>query len=71
MNFIEESALHFMYTECDASYMIIAVPNQSREPKSTGGNIVKFEFNVNDDCTIFIPMDIGSVFTYSGYLRTH
>ena len=33
--------------------------------------ITKFELNLNDNSMMIIPMDIGSVFTYSGFLLTH
>jgi len=60
------------HTECDASYTIIAVPNQPNKPISAKKkNIAKFEFNLQEDCTILIPMDIGTVLTYSGFLLTH
>ena len=34
-------------------------------------NIAKFELNLNNDSMMIIPMDVGTVFTYSGFLLTH
>ena len=31
----------------------------------------KFELNINKDDTLIIPMEVGTCFTYSGYLLTH
>lgn len=60
------------HTECDASYTIIAVPNQLPKTKTDKKkNLAKFELNLNNDKTMIIPMDIGSYFTYSGFLLTH
>ena len=60
------------HTECDASYTIIAVPNQlHKNVYDKKKNIAKFEINLNDNSQMIIPMDIGCVFTYSGFLLTH
>ena len=60
------------HTECDASYTIISVPVQLEKKvnlarKKQG----KFELNINEELTFLIPMDIGTCFTYSGFLLTH
>ena len=34
-------------------------------------NIAKFELNLNNNSMMIIPMDVGTVFTYSGFLLTH
>ena len=60
------------HTECDASYTIIAVPNQlPKAQNKKNKNSAKFELNLSDITTVLIPMEIGTVFTYSGYLLTH
>ena len=60
------------HTECDCSYTIIAVPNQllSEKPK-TKKNSGTFQLIINPECTVVLPMTIGTMFTYSGYLITH
>ena len=60
------------HTECDASYTVISVPSQLH--KKTHGrkwNKGRFELHINPNCTFIIPMDVGTSFTYSGYLLTH
>merc|ERR1711915_236127 len=60
------------HTECDASYTIIAVPNQiNKAIYERKKNDAKFELNLSDDSTMIIPMNIASLFTYSGFLVTH
>ena len=60
------------HTECDASYTLITVPVQLSKKSGLGKkNKGKFELNINEDDTIIIPMEIGTCFTYSGYLLTH
>ena len=34
-------------------------------------NIARFELNLNNNSMMIIPMDVGTVFTYSGFLLTH
>ena len=60
------------HTECDSSYTIICVPNQeaNRQAKKIK-NSGSFEFVVSHEETIVIPMEIGTIITYSGYLLTH
>lgn len=60
------------HTECDASYTVISVPSQLH--KKTHGrkwNKGRFQLNIHPNCTFIIPMDVGTSFTYSGYLLTH
>ena len=60
------------HTECDCSYTIIAVPNQMLKYKlKTKKNSSSFQLIINPDCTVVLPMTIGTMFTYSGYLITH
>ena len=60
------------HTECDASYTIISVPLQlNKKVDLVRKNKGKFEMNINENCTFIIPMDIGTCFTYSGFLLTH
>ena len=60
------------HTECDASYIVISVPSQlgkviSKQKTNKG----RFEFNLNENRTFIIPMEIGTSFIYSGFLLTH
>ena len=60
------------HTEPDASYKIIAVPpkiSSINENETT--NKAKFEFMLNADKILIIPMHPGTIITYSGYLLTH
>jgi len=60
------------HTECDSSYTVITVPNQMRNGTIKGyKNCGSFEFIINSQSTIVIPMKIGTNFAYSGYLLTH
>ena len=60
------------HTECDSSYTIISVPNQTLGVTNKGfRNHGSFEMIVNSEITIVVPMKIGTVLTYSGYLLTH
>jgi len=60
------------HTECDSSYTIICVPNQNLNNHIPGNkNPACFQLFVNPESTISIPMTIGTIFTYSGYLLTH
>ena len=60
------------HTECDSSYTVICVPNQMIKKKKKGyKNCGNFEFITNSDSTIVIPMAIGTILTYSGFLLTH
>ena len=60
------------HTECDSSYTVISVPAHSKE-KTTGGisNKGVFEFNISHVQTLLLPLDVGTVLVYSGYLLTH
>ena len=31
----------------------------------------RFEFNINEKCTLIVPLEIGTSLTYSGFLLTH
>ena len=31
----------------------------------------RFEFNINETCTLIVPLEIGMSLTYSGFLLTH
>ena len=60
------------HTECDASYTIISVPFQLKKKVNlVRKNQGKFEMNINKNCTFVIAMDVGTCFTYSGFLFTH
>ena len=60
------------HTECDSSYTIICVPNQIlNNGKYKNKNSGSFEFVINPQATIAIPMCVGTILTYSGYLLTH
>ena len=60
------------HTECDSSYTVICVPNQTLSKAKNGfKNRGSFELIINSNSTIVIPMTIGTIFTYSGYLLTH
>ena len=60
------------HTEPDASYTIIVVPSgfQNLE-KNEKNNKGKFEFFIDEDKIMVIPMHPGLILTYSGYLLTH
>ena len=59
------------HTECDSLYTVISVPNQIlNKEKNRFKNCGSFELIINSDSTIVIPMTIGPVFTYSGFLLT-
>ena len=61
-----------VHTECDSSYTVICVPNQIMNKNKNGStNSGSFEFIINSKSTIVIPMTIGTIFTYSGFLLTH
>ena len=60
------------HTECDSSYTVICVPNQLMNKKNKRiQNHGSFELVINSKETVVIPMEIGTVFTYSGFLLTH
>ena len=60
------------HTECDASYTMISVPNQlSKKTSTEKKNKGKFELNINEHCTMIIPLEVGTSFAYSGFLLTH
>ena len=60
------------HTEPDASYTVIIIPNQI---VNEGGDKCKckcrFEFIINEDCTLVVPINPGLLLTYSGYMLTH
>ena len=61
-----------VHTECDSSYTVISVPNQTLSKAKNGfKNRGSFELIINSDSTIVIPMAIGTILTYSGFLLTH
>ena len=71
-NFCLNAQTDEKHTECDSSYSIIAVPNQPTKPISAKKkNIAKFEFSLQEDTTLIVPMDVGTILTYSAYLLTH
>ena len=60
------------HTECDSSYTIICVQNQNLNNHIPGNkNTACIQLVVNPKTTISIPMTVGTIFTYSGYLLTH
>ena len=60
------------HTECDASYTIISVPNQDKKIDSSGKhNLAKFEFNLDQDKALVIPLEFNTILIYSGFLLTH
>ena len=60
------------HTECDSSYTIICVPNQNLNSHVPGNkNTAHFQFVVNPETTISVPLNVGTILTYSGYLLTH
>ena len=60
------------HTECDSSYTIITVPNQPVESsKQQNFNNGVFQFIVNEEEVITLPMNPGVSFCYSGFLLTH
>ena len=60
------------HTEPDASYTIIVVPSSNKSLQTNKKrNIGKFEFFIDEDKIMVLPMHPGLVLTYSGYLLTH
>ena len=59
------------HTERDSSYTIISVPNQNTSRTSYKNNQTSFEFYINNDKVIVIPMSIGTIVCFSGFLLTH
>lgn len=60
------------HTEMDSSYTIISVPNQNQSSTNEGKkNKGQFEFLLNEEKKFIIPMKVGSIITYSGYMITH
>ena len=60
------------HTECDASYTVIRVPNQVTTKFMDGKkNKGRFGFNINEKCTLIVPLEISKSLTYSGFLLTH
>ena len=57
------------HTECDSSYTVICVPNQIQNKTKSGyKNCCSFEFNIKSGSTITVPMSVGTMFAYSGFL---
>ena len=60
------------HTECDSLFTVICVPCQVEEITSSGiFNKAEFELNVTDEKAIVVPLKIGTILVYSGYLLTH
>ena len=60
------------HTECDSSFTIICVPNQVMNKETNNPkNIGSFEFIINPEETIVVPMEIGTIISYSVFLLTH
>ena len=60
------------HTECDSSYTLICVPNQKLNNHGPGNkNNACFQLVVNLETTISVPLTVGTILTYSGYLLTH
>ena len=60
------------HTEPDASYTVIVVPNSIHEIQGEkNANKAKFEFIIDEEKILVIPMHAGLILTYSGYLLTH
>ena len=59
------------HTENDTSYTIISVPNQTHFLAPTKTQKNSFEFHINDEKVLVIPMAVGSLICYSGFLLTH
>lgn len=59
------------HTEKDISYTIISVPNQTHFLSSTKKRGYSFEFHINEEKVLVVPLAVGSVICYSGFLLTH
>ena len=59
------------HTERDTSYTITSVPNQNTSGSSNKKIQTSFEFYIDNDKVIVIPMSIGTIICYSGFLLTH
>ena len=60
------------HTEPDASYTIIVVPSGFQKlEKNEKSNKGKFEFFIDEDKIMVLPMHAGLILPYSGYLLTH
>ena len=71
MNLCINAQTNVPHTERDSSYTIVSVPSQSLSGKSNKKNNTSFEFYMNEDKVIVVPMSIGTIICYSGYLLTH
>ena len=60
------------HTEHDSSYTIIVVPQRKLKfPNKFINNSAHFELVINQNKTVVIDMQVGTVLTYSGYMLTH
>ena len=60
------------HTQPDASYTAIDVPNEIIPIKPKGATVkAHFEFMINETNTLVVPMYLGLIITYSGYMLTH
>ena len=60
------------HTECNASYTAIAVPSQLKQTDNKGEhNCGNFEIKLNEKKIMVIPMSVGVVFSYLGYMLSH
>ena len=60
------------HTECDSSYTTICVPPHEVEKTEKGTyNKAEFEFNINDDEAVVVPLEVGTTLVYSGFMLTH
>ena len=60
------------HTECDSSYTTICVPPHETEKTEMGKyNKAEFEFNINDDKAVVLPLEVGTTLVYSGFMLTH
>ena len=53
---------------CKPETLFICSKSQKTKTKKNSGT---FQLIINPECTVVLPMTIGTMFTYSGYLITH
>ena len=57
------------HTECDSSYTVISVPPQSYDGHTKLN--AEFNFDINENVSVIIPMFPKIAFSYSGYMLCH
>ena len=60
------------HTECGSSYTIIFIPPHEKEATSHGKfNKGEFGFNLTEECSLVLPLEVGTILVYSAYLLNY